>query len=136
MPSVSSASHDAVRLDKWLWAVRLFKTRAQAADACRLLRVRVDGQEVKASRGVRVGDVFEVHQEDIVKTVRVLALLEKRVAGKLVADYLEDLTSPELYAAARARREAVAMSPSIAPAFKPSKKDRELLAKLYRPLED
>ena len=136
MSPAESAPFSQVRLDKWLWSVRLFKTRALAADACRLLRVRLANQEVKASRTVRIGDVFEIHLEDIVKTVRVRALLEKRVAGKAVVDFMDDLTSPETYAAAKERREALVMSPPIAPNFKPSKKDRELLAKLYRPQED
>jgi ribosome-associated heat shock protein Hsp15 len=125
-----------VRLDKWLWAVRLFKTRSQAADACRLQRVRWDQQEVKASRMVKIGDVYEVHQEEMVRTVRVKALLERRIAGKFVPDFLEDLTPAEVVEAARKQREERRLSPVVAPEFKPSKKDRELLKKLYQPPEE
>ncbi len=123
------------RLDKWLWAVRLYKTRTLAAEACRLLRVRCGGQEVKSSRPVRVGDVYEIQQEALTRSVRVVALLEKRVAGKFAERYVEDLTPPEVLAAARARREELRLSPPIAPDYRPSRKDRELLRKLYEPEE-
>lgn len=131
MSAAIPAEATSVRLDKWLWAVRLFKTRSQAADACRLLRVRMSGQEVKAARLVKIGDEYEIHLEDIIRTVRVKSLLAKRVAGKLVAEYLDDLTLPSLIEAAKAKREARAMSPVIAPVFKPNRRERELLAKLY-----
>lgn len=133
MSAATPAEATSVRLDKWLWAVRLFKTRSQAADACRLLRVRMNGQEVKAARLVKLGDEYEIHLEDIVRTVRVKSLLSKRVAGRFVAEYLDDLTPPSLIEAARAKREAIAMSPVIAPVFKPNRRERDLLAKLYTP---
>ena len=120
-----------VRLDKWLWAVRLFKTRSQAADACRLQRVKCGGTEVKASREVKLGDVYEVQLDEIVRTVRVKDLLERRVAGKLAELYVEDLTPAEVLQAARARREEARLSPPVAPEFRPSKKDREMLRQLY-----
>ena len=132
MPPPSPPVPDPVRLDKWLWAVRLFKTRSLAADACRLQRVRMAGQEVKPARIVKPGDVYELHQDDLVRTIRVAALIERRIAGKFVAEYLEDLTPADLYESARKLREARHLSPPIAPAFKPSKKDRELLDKIYR----
>ncbi len=125
-----------VRLDKWLWAVRLFKTRSQAADACRLQRVRMGGNEVKPSREVRVGDVYDIQLEEMTRTVRVKQLLERRVAGKLVEIYLEDITPVEVLAAARAQREAQRMSPPVAPEFRPSKKNRELLRQLYHSPEE
>ena len=132
MPPPPPPVPDSVRLDKWLWAVRLFKTRSLAADACRLQRVRMADQEVKPARIVKPGDVYELHQDDLVRTIRVAALIDRRIAGKFVAEYLEDLTPAELHEAARKSRETRRLSPPIAPAFKPSKKDRELLDKIYR----
>ena len=132
MPPPPPPVPDTVRLDKWLWAVRLFKTRSLAADACRLQRVRMANQEVKPARIVKPGDVYELHQDDLVRTIRVAALIDRRISGKFVAEYLEDLTPVEIHEAARKSREARHLSPPIAPAFKPSKKDRELLDKIYR----
>jgi hypothetical protein len=91
---------------------------------------------VKASREVRVGDVYEIQLEDMTRTVRVKELLERRVAGKLVEGYIDDLTPDEVLAAARAQREAYRMSPPVAPEFRPSKKDRELLRQLYQTTEE
>jgi ribosome-associated heat shock protein Hsp15 len=125
-----------VRLDKWLWAVRLFKTRGQAADACRLQRVKFAGQEVKASRTVRIGEIYEVELEEITRTVQVKGVLERRVAGKLVENYAADLTPEEILQAARERRESLRLSPPIAPEFRPSKKAREMLRQLYQQSEE
>ncbi len=83
-----------------------------------------------------MGDVYEVELEEMTRTVRVKEMLERRVAGKLVEIYLEDLTSAEVLEAARAQREAQRMSPPIAPEFRPSKKDRELLRQLYHSAEE
>ena len=84
-----------VRIDKWLWAVRLFKTRSQATDACRGGKVKMDGHNVKPSREVNVGDVIEVQLGAIKKKVKVLQAVKNRVAAKLVPDLSEDLTPPE-----------------------------------------
>ena len=115
---------DSVRLDKFLWAVRLYKTRPDATDACRLGRVEMGGQAVKAGREVRVGDVISVQSDDLTKTVRVRALLDKRVAGKLVGGFLEDLTPPEEYERAKKRREEHALNLATSPPLRPTKRDR------------
>ena len=88
---------DVIRIDKWLWAVRLFKTRTQASDACRGGKVKMDGQNVKPSRDIRVGEEIEVQTGAIRKKVAVKAILKNRVGAKLVDDYMEDLTPPEEY---------------------------------------
>ncbi len=115
---------DSLRLDKFLWAVRLYKTRPAATDACRLGRVEMGGQPVKAGREVRVGEVITVQSDELTKTVRVVALLEKRVAGKLVAEFIEDLTPPEEYERARKRREEHALNLATSPPLRPTKRDR------------
>lgn len=118
---------NSVRLDKFLWAVRLFKTRPDATDACRLGRVEMGGKPVKAGRDVLSGDCITVTCDDLVKTIRVHVLLDKRVAGKLVADYMEDLTPPEEYEKARKRREEHALNLAASPVLRPGKRDRRLM---------
>lgn len=115
---------DSVRLDKFLWAVRLYKTRPDATDACRLGRVEMGGQPVKAGREVRVGEMITVQSDELTKTVRIVALLEKRVAGKLVAGFIEDLTPSEEYERARRRREEHALNLATSPPLRPTKRDR------------
>lgn len=86
-----------VRIDKWLWAVRIFKTRSLATDACRNGKVSINGQLVKASREVKPEDEISIRQQQMTKTVKVSALLEKRVSAKLVAQFMEDLTPASEY---------------------------------------
>lgn len=86
-----------VRIDKWLWAVRIYKTRSLATEACKNGRVKIDDQPVKASRNLKIGDVLAINQNPLNKVVRVKAFLTNRVAAKLVIDYLEDLTPAEEY---------------------------------------
>ena len=88
---------NAVRIDKWLWAVRLFKTRSQATDACRAGKIKIDGDPIKPSREVKIGQEIEIHLGPITKTAKVVGLLEKRVGAKLVPGYMEDLTPAEEY---------------------------------------
>lgn len=88
---------DTVRIDKWLWAVRIYKTRTQAADACKGGKVKIDGQNVKASREVKEGDIVTVQQGLIRKTLKVIVPARNRVSAKLVPDLAEDLTPDEEY---------------------------------------
>jgi ribosome-associated heat shock protein Hsp15 len=96
---------ETIRIDKWLWAVRLYKSRSLATAACQAGHVKVAGQSVKASRTVRVGDTITALSGEVHRIVKVLALLEQRVGAKLVPSYLEDLTPAEEYARAREKRE-------------------------------
>lgn len=89
------AFEESVRIDKFLWAVRLFKTRSIAAEACKKGRVTVDNQPVKSSRQIRRNDEISIKVPPAVKTFRVLDLSEKRMAAKLVPDYIEDITPKE-----------------------------------------
>ncbi|MDA3866112.1 MAG: RNA-binding S4 domain-containing protein [Salinivirgaceae bacterium] len=85
-------SNDGVRVDKWLWAVRIFKTRSLAADACKKSKVLVDGEAVKPSKTISVGAIVDVKKPPVIYTYKVLELVEKRMGAKLVSDYLQDLT--------------------------------------------
>ena len=84
-----------VRLDKWLWAVRLYKTRSQATEACKGGKVKMAGNNAKASREVNEGDEFEIHSGGIIKKVRVKKAMKNRVSAALVPDLMEDLTPAE-----------------------------------------
>nr|WP_321355506.1 RNA-binding S4 domain-containing protein [uncultured Draconibacterium sp.] len=86
---------EGVRIDKWLWAVRIFKTRSQATEACKKGHVTIDDSPVKASREIHVGEVVKVRKSPITKSLKVLALSGKRMGAKLVADFVEDVTPPE-----------------------------------------
>ena len=85
------------RIDRWLWAVRLFRTRALATEACRGGKIRVREDKVKPSYSIKAGETVTIQSGPITKTIRVLGVIEKRLGAKLVADYLEDLTPPEEY---------------------------------------
>lgn len=86
---------DNVRIDKWLWAVRIFKTRSQATEACKKGHVSVRELPVKASRMVKVGEIIKVRKPPITKSLKILALAEKRMGAKLILDFVEDVTPPE-----------------------------------------
>ena len=88
---------EPVRIDKWLWAVRLFKTRSQATEACKGGKVKIEGHNVKPSREIHEGDEIEVQLGAIRKKVKVLQIIKNRVAAKLVPDLAEDLTPTEEY---------------------------------------
>ena len=85
------------RIDKWLWAARIYKTRTLATDACRNGRISINGQQVKSSRTVKVGDTVGVRKPPITYSFRVLQTIEKRVGAKLLPQILENVTPPEQY---------------------------------------
>jgi ribosome-associated heat shock protein Hsp15 len=85
------------RLDKWLWAARIFKTRTIAADACKKGRVMSKGVTLKPSRTVKVGDIIDVRKPPITYSFRVKQAIEHRVGAKLVPDILENITAPDQY---------------------------------------
>ncbi len=85
------------RLDKWLWAARIFKTRTLAADACKNGRVTINGVQAKPSRVVNVGDDIGVRKPPITYRFHVLQAIEKRVGAKMLPDILQNTTPPEQY---------------------------------------
>jgi len=120
---MTQQEESTVRIDKWLWAVRLFKTRSQAADACKAGKIKMEGMVVKASREVKTGDIYSVSTGPLTRIVKVTALLHNRVAAKFVAEYLQDLTPAESYEQIKLIRE---MRQGIRPhgIGRPTKKDR------------
>ncbi len=125
----SDAGHDPdTRLDKWLWAVRLYKTRSLAAQACREGRVLIAGQRVKPARAVHVGEVFTAKTGDLLRTVKVLGAPRSRVSAKLVPEFFEDLTPASEYEKQRERLPAAFTWDQGS--GRPTKKDRRLWEKL------
>jgi len=112
---------EAVRVDKWLFAVRLFKTRSQAADACRNGKVRLNNAPTKAAKPLKPGDTVTVRQSPITRTLKVVGLTERRVGAKLVPDFAIDETPPaELEKLRQAKRER-------GDARHPTKRNRRLI---------
>ncbi len=89
------SEQEKLRIDKYLWAIRLFKTRSLATDACRAGRVKFNGQNLKPSAIVKVGDVYQVSKGIEKKVVEVLALLSNRVESKIAITKYKDLTPKE-----------------------------------------
>lgn len=89
--------NQAIRIDKYLWSVRLYKTRSLATDACRAGQVKFNGMPVKPSHEISVGEIYELNIEQVHRTVQVKAMLGNRVGAKLVENYLSDLTPQEEY---------------------------------------
>lgn len=88
---------DVLRIDKWLWAVRIYKTRTLATDACKAGKIKINGQAVKPSRELKLQEVITISQGPLTKTIRVRNLIHNRVSAKLVPDNAEDLTPAEEY---------------------------------------
>jgi ribosome-associated heat shock protein Hsp15 len=122
-------SPQSVRIDKWLWAVRVYKTRTQAADACRGGHVKIEGQKVKPSRDVRLNDILTAQVGAITKTVKVLGLIEQRVSAAAAKAFAEDLTPPSEY---QKTREPCPLPVFVRPkgSGRPTKKDRRALRTL------
>ncbi len=90
-----ATTKEKLRIDKYLWAIRLFKTRSQAADACDKGKVKLHGENVKAAKTINLGDEFEVKTEARKWVIKVTGLLEKRVAYPEAIKNYEDITPPE-----------------------------------------
>lgn len=86
---------DKVRIDKWLWAVRIFKTRSKATDACKKGRVLVDDMPVKPSREVHTGEIVKVKRAPVTRSYKVLDMAEKRMSAAAAVEYVEDVTPAE-----------------------------------------
>jgi ribosome-associated heat shock protein Hsp15 len=86
---------EKVRIDKWLWAVRIFKTRSKATEACSKGRVMINDLPVKPSREIHAGEVVKVKMPPVIRSYRVLDSADKRMSAKLVPEFAEDITPPE-----------------------------------------
>ena len=85
------------RIDKWMWAVRIFKTRTIAAEACKKGPISINGALAKAARMVKADDVIQVRKPPVTYSFKVLRPIEKRVGAKLVPEVMENITTPDQY---------------------------------------
>lgn len=121
---------DDPRLDKWLWSVRVFKTRPLATAACRAGHVKIGDLEAKPGRDVHVGEVVTVRLGLVTRTLRVVALPRSRVAAKQLPDYLADLTPAAEYE--RAKQAGIEhMLARERGMGRPTKKDRRDMGRLF-----
>lgn len=88
---------DEVRIDKWLWAVRIFKTRTVASEACKKGRVAIGNVAVKPSRNIRIGEIIEVRKPPVTFSFKVLALTDRRMGAPKVPEFMENVTPPDQY---------------------------------------
>jgi ribosome-associated heat shock protein Hsp15 len=122
---------NSVRIDKWLWAVRFYKTRTQAADACKGGKVKIEGVNAKPSREVKAGDVIELHHNYIRRTVKVKVAAKNRVAAKLVPGLMEDLTPAEEFEKLEMMKQ-LNQERRDRGTGRPTKKDRRIIDKIKR----
>ena len=121
---------DDPRLDKWLWSVRVFKTRAEATAACRAGKVLIGEIEAKPGRDIHIGETVTVRVGVITRTLKVAALPRSRVGAKLLPEYLTDLTPAAEYA--RAKQAGIEhMLARQRGAGRPTKKDRREMGRLF-----
>ena len=117
------------RIDKWMWAVRIFKTRTIAAEACKKGRISINGALAKAARTVNPGDVIQVRKPPVTYSFKVLQPIEKRVGAKLVAEMMENVTAPEQYELLEMSRVSGFVNRAKGTG-RPTKKDRRSLKNL------
>lgn len=125
-----SENTESARLDKWLWALRFFKTRALATAACRAGSVSIAGLEAKPARVLRVGDTLCLKQGVVLRTVHVLGIPTGRLAAKLVPLHCEDRTPPEEFEKAKALRVQHLLERDRG-SGRPTKRDRRLIDHLF-----
>ena len=84
-----------VRIDKWIWAVRLFKTRSLATEACKKGKISINGIVAKPSRNVKIGEIIQIRQNPVLFSFKILALAENRMNAKLVPDFMQNVTTQD-----------------------------------------
>jgi len=115
---------DKIRIDKYLWSIRIFKTRSLAADACDSGKVRMQGETVKASRPVKIGDVYEVRTPAKKWLIKVQTLIDNRLAYKEAILCYEDQTPPEELERIKFQAAVFHTGKRLSKIGRPSKKDK------------
>ena len=121
---------EELRIDKYLWAIRVYKTRTDATDACKGGKVRINGADTKPSKLVKPGDMIVARKGVVTYTYKVIQLIDKRQGAKLVPNYAENLTPPEELAKLRAPVETFFLKRDRG-AGRPTKKDRRQMEDLW-----
>lgn len=125
---------EEVRIDKYLWAIRAFKTRSEAADACKGNRVKVNDADAKPSRTVKIGDRIEVRKAAVHYSWRVIGLIENRVGAQLVPQYAENLTPQSELDKLKAPVETFFVKRDRG-AGRPTKKDRRTIEEMWEGID-
>ena len=125
---------EEVRLDKYLWSIRVYKTRSEATTACNGGKVRLNGSDVKPSKAVKVGDVIVVRKGPVTYTYKAISLVDKRQGPKLVPQYAENLTPQEELDKLRAPVETFFLKRDRGTG-RPTKKDRRQMDDLWESLD-
>ena len=121
---------EEVRIDKYLWSIRVYKTRTDATDACKGGKVRVNGADTKPSKPVKIGDTIVARKGAVTYTYKVIQLVDKRQGAKLVPNFAENLTPPEELAKLRAPVETFFLTRDSG-AGRSTKKDRRQMESLW-----
>ncbi len=120
------------RIDKWMWAVRIFKTRTIAAESCKKGYVRINGAQAKAARMVKPGDIIQVRKPPVTYSFKVLQTVEKRVGAKVVPEMMENVTTPDQYELLEMSRVSGFVNRAKGTG-RPTKKDRRRLEEFTAP---
>jgi ribosome-associated heat shock protein Hsp15 len=120
---------EKTRIDKWLWAMRIFKTRSLATDACKKGRIIINGLEAKPSHEVKPGEMIFIRKLPVVYTVKVIALTNNRLPAPRVKEFMEDLTSPEEIQKLKINESAFFRREKGT--GRPTKKDRRLIDDIF-----
>ena len=120
------------RIDKWLWAARIFKTRTIAAEACKKGRISINGAQVKPSRMVKAGEIIQVRKPPVTYSFKVLQTIEKRVGAKLLPEIMENVTTPDQYELLEMNRISGFVDRARGTG-RPTKKDRKKKEKFTEP---
>ena len=117
---------DEIRIDKWLFAVRLFKTRGLATEACKRGKIKLNESQAKAAKTIKLGDIINIRQSPMIRSLEVIGLTERRIGAKLVENFAKDITPKEewdkFYKSKSNRTESQNKSQG-----RPSKKERRLI---------
>ena len=114
------------RIDKWLWAVRIFKTRVMATEACAGGKVKIDGETIKASRKIQPGDIVQVRKGMVKYLFKVRKIAGKRMSAKLVHNFLEDMTPNEELAKLKAAKQQPILAREKGKG-RPTKRERRIM---------
>lgn len=123
---------DEARVDKWLWAARIFKTRSMAAAACKKGQVSLNGAPLKPSRTVRAGDIINVRKPPVTYSFKIKQAIEKRVGARLIPEILENVTPPAQYELLEMNRISGFVNRAKGTG-RPTKKDRRSLEEFTAP---
>lgn len=120
------------RIDKWLWAARIFKTRTIATEACKKGRISINGAQAKPARMIKAGDTIQVRKPPVTYSFKVLQAIEKRVGAKLVPEVMENVTTPDQYELLEMNRISGFIDRARGTG-RPTKKDRRDLDDFFTP---